>query len=106
MLTMTAVPPVSGFEGVSPVGGAASTAGPESATAKGEFAKLFNRTVGQANEQMVRADQSINQLATGKSDDLQDVVLSMAKADLSFRFILEMRNQLMEAYQEIMRMQV
>ncbi len=48
----------------------------------------------------------MEQLATGKSDDIQNVVVSMAKADLTFRLVLEIRNRLIESYQEIMRMQV
>ena len=67
---------------------------------------MIRQLVNDANAQQIQADQSIHNLIEGKSQDLQDVVISMAKADLSFRFILEIRNKLMDAYQEIMRMQV
>jgi flagellar hook-basal body complex protein FliE len=49
---------------------------------------------------------AIRELATGQTDNLHEVLLTVAKADLSFRTILEVRNRLTEAYQEVMRMQV
>ena len=42
----------------------------------------------------------------GQTDNLHSVMLAVAKADLSFRTILEVRNRLTDAFQEIMRMQV
>ncbi len=109
---MTSIPPVGAvpIQSVSPPGGAGSstTTGNSTGSAKSTsgFGELFNNVVGQANGQMKAAGESVQQLTEGKSDDLQNVVMSMAKADLSFRFILEIRNKLMDAYQEIMRMQV
>ena len=44
--------------------------------------------------------------ALGRTDALHEVMLQVAQADLSFRFILEIRNRLTEAYQEIMKMQI
>lgn len=105
---MTTIPPggVSSIQGVSPTGTAGKANQAGSAKSTNEFSDLFKKVVGQANDQMQEASSSVEQLAQGKSDDLQNVVMSMAKADLSFRFILEIRNKLMDAYQEIMRMQV
>ena len=45
-------------------------------------------------------------LATGESDNIQGVVMSAAQADLAIRMVIEMRNRLVNTYQEIMRMQV
>jgi flagellar hook-basal body complex protein FliE len=53
-----------------------------------------------------RADQAMQGMATGKVEGLHTVTLAMAQADLNFRLILEVRNRLTEAYQEVMRMQV
>ena len=70
------------------------------------FEKLIGKMVGGANAQQLAADKAIEQLASGQTDSIHNVVVSAAKADLSFRLILEIRNKLMESYQEIMRMQV
>lgn len=80
------------------------TTGP---AAKGtSFADLVAGQLRQIDGQQHQADAAIAQLATGQSDNVQDVVMTMAKADLTFRFALEIRNRLLESYQEIMRMQV
>ncbi len=76
------------------------------AKAKGEFTQLFKDLVQSANKQHAAADQSIQQFIDGENSDIQNVAMTMAKADLSFRLVLEIRNKLMDAYQEIMRMQV
>ncbi len=51
-------------------------------------------------------DEAIKDLALGKSTDFHTVALTIAKSDLHFRFGLELRNRLTDAYQEVMRMQV
>jgi len=42
----------------------------------------------------------------GRPDNIQDVVLSAAQADLAVRMVIELRNRLVNTYQEVMRMQV
>ena len=70
------------------------------------FSDVFAKLLTGVNEQQITSDESIQKLAAGKTDNMQEVVISVAKADLSFRMVLEIRNKLIEAYQEIMRMQV
>lgn len=69
------------------------------------FAEVLVDVVNSANQDQLHADQLLADFAAGKSQDLQAVVMSTAKADLSFRFFLEMRNKLTESYQELSRMQ-
>lgn len=52
------------------------------------------------------ADEAVRALATGEAQDLHTVSLAVAQADLSFRLILELRNRLADAFQEVTRMQV
>jgi flagellar hook-basal body complex protein FliE len=70
------------------------------------FLKTVEHFLGQASAQDAAAEQAVKDLATGKTDEIHDVMLALARADLSFRLVLEVRNRLTEAYQEIMRMQV
>lgn len=68
----------------------------------GVLAGVFNNNaVASAN-----ADAAVRDLATGNSQDLHTVSLAVAQADLSFRLILELRNRLADAFQEVTRMQV
>lgn len=81
---------------------------PVSSTGKPEvpFAETLSRMFAETNDAQKNVFNSVQQLATGQSDSVQDVVLAAAKADLAFRFVLEVRNKLVDTYQEIMRMQV
>lgn len=70
------------------------------------FGRLVDHFLGAASNAQHKADASIMDLATGRTDDVHQVMLATAQADLMLRLVLEMRNRLTEAYQEIMRMQV
>jgi flagellar hook-basal body complex protein FliE len=73
---------------------------------KASFVDVVEKILADANVQQLQSDQAIRELAAGQTDNLHEVLLTVAKADLSFRTILEVRNRLTEAYQEVMRMQV
>jgi flagellar hook-basal body complex protein FliE len=70
------------------------------------FAGLVDRFLGNAVQSGDQANNAVRDMATGRTDSLHEVMLQVAEADLSFRLILEMRNRLTDAYQEIMKMQV
>ena len=70
------------------------------------FGQLIEHFVSDANAQHVHADTAVQELITGDVDNVHSVVLSVAKADLAFRMVLEIRNRLIDAYQEVMRMQI
>jgi flagellar hook-basal body complex protein FliE len=56
--------------------------------------------------EQAQAVQAVQDLALGKNDDVHNVAMALARSDISFRMILEVRNRLEQAYQEVMRMQV
>ena len=58
------------------------------------------------NDKITTSDQAQRDLATGKTNDLQKVVTSVEEANLALNFTMSMRTKLLEAYQEIARMQV
>lgn len=70
----------------------------------GLFENVVERFVTDTNAQQVSADQSVQRLATGESDSVHETMLALAKADLSLRVFMEVRNKVIEAYQEVMRM--
>lgn len=81
---------------------------PESAgrSAGASFGSVVDRFLSGAAQSHQQAETAVNDLALGRTDNLHGVLMQVAKADLSFRLILEIRNRLSEAYQDIMKMQV
>src|SRR5579884_1239421 len=70
------------------------------------FSKLLSDAVQNIDTMQKTADSNIQKLATGQPVDLHDVTISMQQADLTFQLGMQVRNKLIDAYQEIMRMQV
>jgi flagellar hook-basal body complex protein FliE len=58
------------------------------------------------NERIGGAEQSLVELASGQNSNLHQVMLDLEQAKLSFQLALQVRNRLLEGYQEIMRMQI
>jgi flagellar hook-basal body complex protein FliE len=58
------------------------------------------------NQDQQEANTSIVDLLSGKEQDVNTVVATMAKADMSFKMLVGVRNKLVEAYKETMRMQL
>lgn len=65
----------------------------------------FSEFVRNTNQQQTQADQAVQQLVEGKTDNVQQVVLAMAQAEMSFQLFMEVRNKLTDTYNELMRMQ-
>lgn len=70
------------------------------------FSDMLADAVSQTNEAQLDADKAAVALQTGKAENLHEVMLSMEEADISMRLLVQMRNKALDAYQEIMRMQV
>ncbi|MFN2257779.1 MAG: flagellar hook-basal body complex protein FliE [Desulfuromonadaceae bacterium] len=81
------------------------TGGQKSSATTG-FSDMLADAVSQTNEAQLNADKAAVALQTGKAENLHEVMLSMEEADISMRLLVQMRNKAMDAYQEIMRMQV
>ena len=58
------------------------------------------------NTKLVTSDQNIQDLATGKTNDIEKVVTSVEEANLALQYTMAVRTKLLDAYQEISRMQV
>jgi flagellar hook-basal body complex protein FliE len=75
-------------------------------TVAGGFSSVLNHLLAESRQSNDAATKAIEDLATGKAQDLHTVTVAVAQADVSFRMILELRNRLSDALQEITRMQV
>ena len=76
------------------------------ASGKGRFGALIRQYVEQTNLQEHAADKAAIELATGASHNVSETMLALKKADVSFQLMLSVRNKLVDAYREVMRMQV
>jgi flagellar hook-basal body complex protein FliE len=83
----------------------AQTPGAKKAGGEG-FMEIMNGLTKEVDEKLKTADQKVQEFALGQSQDLHDVVVASEKADISLRFLLQVRNKMLEAYQEMMRMQM
>lgn len=73
---------------------------------KGSFADMIADAVNSVDEAQKTADQNVQDVVTGKSDNIHEVMISMQKAQLSFQMMTEMRNKVVQTYQELSRMQI
>lgn len=101
-----AISPINGVPGIQPQSVVPVVNKTAPVKSDASFDNLIGNLVKDSNAQHTQADQSLEQLISGDADNLHNVVLDAARADLSFRLLMEIRNKLLDAYQEIMRMQV
>jgi flagellar hook-basal body complex protein FliE len=74
--------------------------------AEGSFASVLKQSLTEVNQMQQKADAAITALASGEKVSLHETMIAMEQADVSFRMMMQVRNKIVEAYQEILRMQV
>jgi flagellar hook-basal body complex protein FliE len=67
----------------------------------GEFKNILLEALGQVNTMQSQANQAVEQLVTGGDVNPAEVLTTLQKADISFRMMLQIRNKLVQAYQEV-----
>ncbi len=78
-------------------------AGPTQAT-ETPFVSMIDDVMKQAEASQVKADTAVQQLMSGQTNDIHQVMLAMEQARLSMMMMVEVRNKVVEAYQELSRM--
>ena len=73
---------------------------------KMSFGETLKQAIEQVNQTQVKSDNMTEALATGKNVELHDVMITAQKASVTMSLAIEVRNKAVEAYQEMMRMQV
>ena len=71
-----------------------------------QVAKAVDKYVSAVNDSQRTSDTSIEDLLSGKNNDLTAVVSAVAEADVSFKVLVGVRNKLIEAYKQTMNMQL
>lgn len=80
------------------------TAGPTAAPSA--VGNIIGELVSEVSSKQAAAGQSVNQLLSGQNVSLHQTMIAMEEASISFQLMVEVRNKLLESYQELMRMQV
>lgn len=70
------------------------------------FINWLTDTVVSTNQQLLAADNVLQQLASGQAVSLHQTMLTLEEAKLSFQYLEQIRNRLMTAYQDILREQI
>jgi flagellar hook-basal body complex protein FliE len=74
--------------------------------ANDSFGSLLGRFVDEVNTRQNAASDAVHALQSGGNVSLHQAVIAMEEASISFQLMVEVRNKLLESYQELMRMQV
>ncbi|MCL1926687.1 MAG: flagellar hook-basal body complex protein FliE [Syntrophorhabdaceae bacterium] len=93
---------IGGVNGVGGIGGAA----PQGKTGKasGAFDEMLNDALGKISQVQKDTETAVKELTS--NGDVTSAMIAMEKADMTFQTMVEVRNRLIDAYQEIMRMNV
>lgn len=76
------------------------------AAGEGKFANVLQDSISEVNKLQQKADASITALATTGEASLHETMIAMEEASVSFKLMMQVRNKIVEAYQEVMRIQV
>ena len=74
--------------------------------APGGFEKIVTGLLDEVSSKQAAASQSVNGLLSGQNVSLHQTMIAMEEASISFQLMVEVRNKLLESYQELMRMQM
>jgi flagellar hook-basal body complex protein FliE len=70
------------------------------------FSDVLRQSVDKVNEYQHQADSAIKELVAGRSKNIHETMLAIERADTSLKLMMQVRNKMLDAYKEIMRMQV
>jgi flagellar hook-basal body complex protein FliE len=80
--------------------------GSAGATGTSGFLDSLKSAIGKVNEAQTDAGQAVDALMTGETQDLHRTMVALQQADVSFQLMMQVRNKLVAAYEEIQRMQI
>lgn len=97
---------VDAIEALGSSGSAAALEGPAKVAKSLSFGDWIKTQVTEADQASRTAEASVRSLALGESDNLHEVMLNLSRARMSVELVVQIRNRLLESYQEIARMQI
>ncbi len=85
------------LEGVNPKSGVEN---------KATFGEFLANSIGEVNSLQHKANESIQRLVTGENKNLHETMLTVEKAEIAFKTMNQVRQKVLDAYREVMKMQV
>ncbi len=70
------------------------------------FADIFKKSLDQVNQNQIEANSAIRELVAGRNKNIHETMLTLEKADASLKLMMQVRNKVLDAYKEIIKMQV
>lgn len=70
------------------------------------FKNVFQEELREVNQLQIESDEITQQLILGETDNIHDVMIKTTEANLALEMTVQVRNKIVEAYQEIMKMQI
>lgn len=70
------------------------------------FSEFLHNALNKVNEAQIQSDEYKNSLALGELDNLHELSIASEKANVSLQIAMSIRNKIVEAYKEIMRIQI
>jgi flagellar hook-basal body complex protein FliE len=75
-------------------------------TSETSFADTLKNAINEVNELQQVSNKKMQDLSVGRTDNVADVMIAAEKADVALRVMVQVRNKIIDAYNEIMRMQL
>jgi flagellar hook-basal body complex protein FliE len=97
---------VAALQAGAPAAGALPANAASGAAASDAFAKLMQSGINDLNASVGAAETAMRDLAAGKPVELHEVMISLEQARISVQTFIQVRNKLIDSYQELMRMQL
>jgi flagellar hook-basal body complex protein FliE len=88
------------------LGGTVENRGVNAQKGKTSFSEVLKDSIQKVGELEKEADQEAIKLAKMETQDIHNTMIAIEKADLTFQLMMQVRNKIISAYEEIMRMQV
>jgi flagellar hook-basal body complex protein FliE len=101
-MTVEAIAAISAAQGAAPATAAATAQRADA----GSFLHWIDDQIAATDTQIKAADQAVRNVALGKTDNLHRVMMDIESARMSLDLVVQVRNRVVDAYQELMRMQV
>ncbi|MDR2401548.1 MAG: flagellar hook-basal body complex protein FliE [Deferribacteraceae bacterium] len=70
------------------------------------FSEMLKGALNSVNDAQFEADSAVKKVLSGESANIHETMIALQKADVSLKLMLEVRNKILEAYQEVMRTQM
>ena len=92
------------FQEINPLKPGSVSSDPKTKTDAAGFKEMLTGFMKEVNDLQLQSNEKLEKLATGEIKDVHEVMIAATEAETSFRIMMDIRNKLMTAYKEMMKM--